>query len=334
MAKSEKQKLKLLVLLRIFEEKTDEEHRISIGEIIRELEKEGIRAERKSLYDDFQTLREAGYDIQGSKTAEGYTYCMGKRTFELAELKLLVDSVQSAKFITRAKSDELITKLETFCSRYNAGKLQRQVYVSGRVKTGNEEIFGNVDCIHEAIAGNRKITFRYWNWNVKKETEFRKGGARYQVSPWGLLWEDENYYLVAFDDADQKLKHYRVDKMNDILLTEEKREGGDSCRGLDLADYSRKTFGMFGGEEKKVTLLCENRYAGVMIDRFGKEVFMVPKGKDHFSVTVKVALSSQFTAWVMGLSGGVVVTSPKEVKELMQKEAQALLSAYEEKVLD
>lgn len=329
MAEGDNRKQKLIWLLRIFSEKTDEDHRLSMSGIIEELAKVDISAERKSVYRDIETLKDLGYDIQGERDDTGtYGYFMGMRRFELAELKLLVDSVQSARFITRKKSGELIKKLETLCSSYDAKKLQRQVFVAGRIKSMNEGVFNNVDLIHEAIGENEKITFRYWNWNVKKEMELRHNGALYKVSPWGLSWDSENYYMIAFDDTDKKIKHYRVDKMMKIRVTGEKREGRDAYEGIDLADYSRKTFGMFGGEERTVTLRCEDRFAGVMIDRFGKDVFLVPGKDGHFTVTVKVAVSSQFIGWVMGLSEGVTVTAPSDVVEMIRKEAERVLSEY------
>ena len=288
-------------------------------EMIKELEKYDVQAERKSVYNDIALLKEFGYDIIGEQTKDGYAYYMAMRQFELPELKLLVDSVQSAKFITERKSNELIKKLETLCSEHEAKQLQRQVFVSGRIKTMNESIFNNVDQIHLAINANKKITFQYWNWNVNKEMVLRKDGAQYKVSPWGLSWDDENYYLVAFDDEEKKIKHYRVDKMLRIAITNEKREGRDSYRGIDMAEYSKKTFGMFGGEERTVTIECENQFAGVMIDRFGKDVFMVKRDENHFAISPKVAVSPQFIGWIIGLGEGVKVSAPEDVvKQIRQ----------------
>ena len=313
MPRKENQKLKVLYPLKILQDKTDFEHRISMPEMIKELEKYDVQAERKSIYNDIALLNEFGYDIIGEQTRDGYAYYMAMRQFELPELKLLVDSVQSAKFITERKSNELIKKLETLCSEHEAKQLQRQVFVSGRIKTMNESIFNNVDQIHLAISENKKITFQYWNWNINKEMVLRKDGAQYKVSPWGLSWDDENYYLVAFDDEEKKIKHYRVDKMLRISITNEKREGRDSYRGIDMADYTKKTFGMFGGEERTVTIECENQFAGVMIDRFGKDVSMVKRDENHFAISPKVAVSPQFIGWIIGLGEGVKVSAPDDV---------------------
>lgn len=328
MPSNDLKKVKILRVLEILSENTDEGHHISMAGILEELERYGIKAERKGIYRDIESLRDLGYDIIGERDMDGYSYYMASREFELAELKLLVDSVQSARFITRKKSDELIKKLESLCSVHDAKKLQRQVFVAGRVKSMNEAVFRNVDLLHEAIGENKKIAFLYWNWNVKKEMELRHGGAEYRVSPWGLSWDSENYYMIAYDEAEQKIKHYRVDKMQKIRILPEKREGRDAYRGIDLAEYTKKTFGMFGGEERTVSLRCEERMAGVIIDRFGKDVFLVPAKDGTFSVTVKVAVSGQFIGWLMGLSGGVEVTSPADVRELVYREAEKIIASY------
>lgn len=197
MAKLPNQKLKILYLMKVLLEKTDESHSITMPEIIAELEAYGITAERKSIYNDMECLRQYGLDIIGEQYDRTYYYRIGNRQFELAELKLLVDSVQSAKFLTAKKSNRLIKKIEGLASKYEASQLHRQVYVAERIKTMNESIYYNVDNIHNAIAKNSKITFQYFQWNVKKEMELRKNGALYEVSPWALSWNDENYYLVA-----------------------------------------------------------------------------------------------------------------------------------------
>ena len=218
MAKSEKQKLKLLYIMQCLTEKTDAEHSVTTQEIIDYLALQGINAERKSIYTDIDLLIDYGMDIvKNSGRSGGYT--LVSRQFELAELKLLVDAVQSSKFITTKKSRDLIGKLETLCSKYEAGQLHRQVVVTNRNKTVNENIYYNVDIIYNAIAENVKIQFQYFEWDVNKEMHLRRNGKVYEVSPWLLTWDDENYYLVGYDSEADTLKHYRVDKMTDIALT-------------------------------------------------------------------------------------------------------------------
>ena len=253
---------------------------------------------------------------------------MVNRPFELPELKLLVDAIQSSEFITERKTNALIKKLEQLVSKYEAVKLQRQVYVTGRIKTMNESIYYTVDAIHNAISENRKIKFQYYQWNVKKEMELRHNGAWYHVSPWGLSWYNENYYLVGYDSDAGQIKHYRVDKMLHIQMSEEKREGKEHFKKLDMADYAKKSFGMFGGKEQEVKLLVTNDLAGVIIDRFGKDVMMIPEDEDHFTVNVDVYVSKQFLGWIFSLGEGVRILGPTEVIEQMQQEIERLVRQY------
>ncbi len=329
MAKGNNQKLKLLYLIQIFSRETDEDHKLTMPEIISRLAGLGVNADRKTLYLDFEELRHFGYDIIGEATGRSYYYYLGARDFELPELKLLVDAVQSAKFITDKKSKELIGKLESLVSRHQASQLQRQVTISGRVKTMNESIYYNVDKLHEAIAKDVRITFQYYRWNVKKEMELRKNGDFYTVSPWKLMWDDENYYLVGFDSLDRKIKHYRVDKMLRITLTGEHREGKDAFHKFDLPRYTRSLFGMFGGEEMYVTLEAENEMVGVLIDRFGKDIPIMPAGDaGHFRTSVNVAVSNQFLGWIMAIGNGVRIIGPDVVLEQMRAEIRRLSGQY------
>jgi len=325
MAKSANQKLKLLYIAKILNEKTDEEHPITTKELIEELEKYEIRAERKSIYDDMEQLQQFGYDIVSSKSKSAGGYYLASREFELPELKLLVDAVQSSKFITIKKSKELIRKLESFANIYDGKQLQRQVFVSNRVKTENEKIYYNVDEIHRGIQLNKKISFQYFEWNIGKKMQFRKEGDRYQVSPWALIWRDENYYLVAFDENDSKIKHYRVDKMNEISLEEESRNGLEHFEQFNIAEYANRTFGMYGGREEIVTLQFTNRLVGVVLDRFGKEVDIRKRDEEHFLVRVKVALSGQFYGWITGIGPEAKIIAPNSVVEEYKEYLQAIL---------
>lgn len=328
MAKGANQKLKLLYLMKILMEKTDETHGITMPEIISSLEAYGVSAERKSIYSDMENLRLYGLDIIGDKEDGVYKYSIGNRQFELAELKLLVDSVQSAKFITAKKSNELIKKIESFGSKYEASQLHRQVYVSERVKTMNESIYYNVDLIHTAIGSNSKITFQYFQWDVNKKMVLKRNGERYELSPWALTCSNENYYLIAYDSVEAKIKHFRVDKMLKINITGEKREGRDSFNQFDMGIYEKKMFGMFTGEEQSVKLLCKNYMAGVIIDRFGKDVILNKVDDEHFAANVKVVVSIQFLSWVMGLGDGVKITGPESVVEQMKEEVIRLGEMY------
>ncbi len=328
MAKGDNQKLKMLYLAQIFSECTDDRHGLTMPEIISKLDAYQVNADRKTLYLDFAELKRYGMDIISEKIGKQTYYQLASRRFELAELKLLVDSVQAAKFITDRKSQELIKKLETLVSTYEAKQLQRQVVITGRIKTANKKIFYNVDMLHAAISGNRQVTFRYFQWNVKKQQVLRHGGALYQVSPWCLTWDDEYYYLVAYDSAEAKIKHYRVDKMLDLSVTDAPREGQRAFRDFDLAKYAKSIFGMFAGEEVTVDLEGRNEMAAVLIDRFGKDLMLIPKDEEHFTTHVNVMLSRQFLGWIMALGDGIRITGPAPVLQKMQEEVRRLNSQY------
>lgn len=329
MAKSSNQKLKLMYLMKILLERTDETHSITMPEIIKALAAYGVSAERKSIYSDIENLRLYGLDIIGTQEDRTYHYHIGNRRFELAELKLLVDSVQSSKFITEKKSNRLIKKIEGLASRYEALQLQRQVFVAGRVKTMNESIYYNVDKIQTAISDNARITFQYFQWNAEKKMELRHDGALYEVSPWSLSWDDENYYLIAYDGAEEgSIKHFRVDKMLHINFTNKRREGEREFKAFDMAAYAKKTFGMYGGKEEKVCLECDNSLAGVMIDRFGKDVSMIRLDNERFMVNVEVAVSRQFLGWIIALGEGVVIKEPQSVVNQMKEVIDGLICQY------
>ncbi|MEG0228633.1 MAG: WYL domain-containing protein [Lachnospiraceae bacterium] len=328
MPKGTNQKLKLYYLMKIMLEKTDDDHCITMPEIIAALDQYGVSAERKSIYTDLADLEKMGVDVIGEPFGKTYHYHLGSRQFELAELKLLVDAIQSSKFITARKSNELIHKLETMCSEYEAKELQRQVYVSGRIKTMNESIYYNVDYIHNAIGHNRKILFQYFQWNTKKKMELRHDGEYYHISPWGLSWDDENYYLVGYDSENQMIKHYRVDKMVKIKMSEETRDGKKEFKEFDVAAYAKKSFAMYGGKEENVKLLMDNCLAGVVIDRFGKDVHMVPANEDQFTTIVDVAVSRPFISWVFSLGPGATIIGPESVVNQVHEEIQRLTTQY------
>ncbi len=328
MPRSSNQKLKLLTIMDLLLQSSDPEHPVSMKTILAHLKSQGISAERKSVYDDIEALRTYGLDILTVPDGQGKGYCVGQRTFELPELKLLVDSVQSSKFITRKKSMALIKKIEQLTSTHQARLLQRQVFVTNRIKTMNESIYYNVDEIHNGISNNRQIRFRYFDLTVKKERRYRKDGAWYQVSPFALTWDDENYYLVAFDSQAGIIKHYRVDKMTDISSTESPRDGLEVYDSLDMAVYSRKIFGMFSGQEQPVELRFDNHLVGAVLDRLGSEVLLHPDGEDHFTVRAQVVPSPQFFAWVFGFGEMAQILGPASVVEQMRAQLTQCLAAY------
>lgn len=327
MAKSENQKQKLLYIAQYLMEQTDETHAVSTPQLIEYLASQGIKAERKSIYNDIDTLNDFGMDIIRSEEHRG-GYMLASRPFELAEVKLLVDLVQSSKFITEKKSRELIGKLETLTSKYDAKAMQRQVEIVGRSKTHNETIYYNVDLVHNAIHKNVKIRFRYFDWDVNKKMQLRHDGAWYEVSPWKLTWDDENYYLMAFEEKSNSIRFYRVDKIVDISLTEKERVGKDAFENMDMAAFSKKTFGMFAGEEKTVRLRCENSLTGVIVDTFGTDVSLRPDGDNHFVARMDVVVSPQFFGWLAGLGARVEIVSPDEVRGEYKSYLSDIVSKY------
>lgn len=334
MPKSPNQKLKLLYLLKILRDQTDEEHYMNASELIEQLGKYGISCERKSIYSDLEALQNFGYDVIHTKGKGSSGYYLGSREFELAELKLLVDVVQASRFITQKKSRQLISKLEQFAGSREAGKLQRQVYVAGRVKTENESIYYNVDFIHRAIQENRQISFQYMEWNMERRLVPRKGGTLYRVSPWALSWNDENYYLVAHDADSGKIKHYRVDKMGSIRLEQESRLGGEIFRSFDIAEYTNKTFGMYGGREETVTLAFRDRLIGVVIDRFGRDTDIRRQEDGVFRIRVKLAVSGQFFGWLTGLGRDAWLLGPAETVEEYRRYLADIAAGYREEWTD
>lgn len=327
MPRSSNQKLKPLYLMDFLMRNSDENHPVTLQQMIDHLSGYGISAERKSIYDDIEVLRQYGIDIMRSGGKSG-GYYIASRTFELAELKLLVDSVQSSKFITEKKTLSLIAKIEALTSVHEGKLLGRQVYVKNRIKSMNESIYYNVDEIHNGIALDSRIRFKYFEYNVARERVFRKNGAWYEVSPYALAWDDENYYMIAFDSGAGIIKHYRVDKMANISLTNEPRDGQELFEGIDPAVYTRQVFGMFSGNSEPVRMRFANHLAGAVIDRFGRDAMLIPEDAEHFSVTAGVAVSPQFFAWICGFGTEAAITAPESVVSRMREYTRGIADMY------
>ncbi len=321
------QKLKIMYLMKILLDETDETHDITLNEIVKKLKSYNVTAERKSLYDDIENLRQFGFDIIGSQYDRSYHYKIASRDFQLVELKLLVDAVQSAKFITKKKSDELIKKIENFASKYEAKQLHRQVNVNGRVKSMNERVYYSVDTIHDALCKECQIKFQYFSWTVDKKMELKHDGTYYSVSPWALCWDDEKYYLIGYDNREMKIKHFRVDKMTNVSTTDEKRLGKESFSEIKMSEYTNKLFGMFDGDLESVTLLCENHTANVIIDRFGTDIPIIKTDKEHFTVKVRVSVSKIFLGWIMAIPG-IKIVAPESTVNMMKSEIKRLQEMY------
>ena len=312
MPKAEKQKQKLLYILKMLYEKSDENHPIRTDAIIAMLDREGIKAERKSIYNDMDTLRDFGYDIILTRGKNG-GYFLAYRDFDVAELKVLVDAVQASRFITTKKSKELIGKITTLTGEHEAKNLKREVFVMNRVKSENEAIYYNVDEIFEAIENNKQITFKYLEYSINKEAVPRRNGKLYKVSPLALAWNEEKYYLIAYDAESDLIKNYRVDKIKDAVVLSDARIINEKCKKFDVADYCNRAFGMYSGEDETLTVRFPNGLIGVVIDRFGKEISTHTVDENHFTARLKVSVSPQLFGWLTGLGPEVQIVSPKNV---------------------
>lgn len=326
MAKTENQKLKLLLLKEYLEQNTDAEHPASIHDLVAFLEESGVPAERKSVYRDIQLLMDYGCDIVATK-GKTAGYFMAAGTFDLAELKLLADAVLASKFLTERKSAQLIKKLGTLTSRHQAVELRRDLVVSGRVKSMNESVIYNVDALHAAIRADSQISFRYFEWDRDKERVFRKQTRT--ASPFALCWDDANYYLIAHT-AEHGITHFRVDKMTNIRQTGEPRVQTPETRGLDLASYGKQVFGMFSGSLRQVRMRFENSLAGVVIDRFGKDIMLIPDGPAHFTCMAEIMVSPIFYGWIASFGTRVRLLSPQDVVEGFLDTCRSTLEQYRE----
>lgn len=329
MPRQSDQKKKLFALYQILYEHTDDTHGLTMAEILSKLQSQGITAERRSIYDDIEILQnDFGYDIEARKTTTT-RYHLQSREFELSELKLLVDSVQASKFITEKKTYSLIKKLEKLCSKYEAQSIQGQVYLTNRIKSMNQSIYYNTGDIHKAITEGKQISFQYLTYTITKEEAFRRGGTRYQVSPFALIYAEENYYLLAYDGKVEIFKHYRVDRMKNIQISQKDREGIEQFQQIDMARYTTQTFSMFGGEAERLTLEFSNHLIGVVVDRFGKDIPIRKTDEEHFQVSVDVVVSEQFFGWLFGLGTGARIVSPQSAAERMIKSLEDVKKAYE-----
>jgi predicted DNA-binding transcriptional regulator YafY len=314
--------------MKILMEKTDEHHPITVNEIIEELAKYDISAERKSIYSDIELLTSFGIDIICEK-GRANKYFVGSRDFELPELKLLVDAVQSSKFITYKKSEQLIKKIERLTSIHEAKELHRQVVVADRIKMMNESIYYNVDEIHKAIQNNKQIKFKYFDYNLDKKIEFRRNGEWYFASPYALTWSDDNYYMIAYYERYNDISNFRVDRMAAIQMVKEERIMCEDTENFNVADYSKKFFRMFSGEMETVKLQVDNSLINVVIDRFGKDIVINKQDDDHFTITVDVVATNTFLGWLFMFGDKVKILSPEHLIDKMKNMIRRVVDLYE-----
>ncbi len=327
MSKQAYVKPKLLILRDIFLEKTDENHALTVSELIKELSMYGISVERKTLYDDINILTAYGLDIVISKRSHSNTYYVASRTFQDEELQVLANAVASSKFLTNKKSNELIKKLEKLTSVYNAKELKRTIYIEGRVKNFNEQIYYNINSLHDAINRKKKITFRYFSYALNKKKEYRHNGEVYAVSPYYIVWENDYYYLICYCDKHQNISRYRIDRMVNVNVSEESYKVPNDTE-QELAKSLRSTFSMYGGDKKIVTIEFANELIDVIIDRFGSDVRITKKSDSTFNVSVEVQISPPFWGWLFQFGTKAKIVYPQSIVEEAKKEAQTLAEIY------
>lgn len=327
MPKSRNQKLKLLYIKEMLEKETDENNKLTVKDIIDRLDDLDIKAERKSVYDDIEYLIYHGVDIICEKSNSNQ-YFVASREFELAEVKLLVDIVQSSKFLTEKKSNSLIKKIETLCSKHEAESLQRQVFVSNRVKNMNESIYITVDMIQNAISQGHKINFKYLNYSISDKKVLKKNGEPYIISPFALIYDEEKYYLLGYDSENEMFKHYRVDKIIDIVETDENNDGIDEFKNIDLGKYNKHIFSMFGGEVQKIKLDFDNSILGSIIDRFGKNLIFQKIDENTTRITCDVAVSNPFFGWLTSFGEKIKLVSPENVVNDYKQHLQKITKNY------
>ena len=317
-------KLKLLYLARFLQEETDEQHPKTLQDMLSYLAAHGITAERKSVYDDLELLSLYGMDVQ-SVRGKTYGYFLGQRDFQLPELKLLIDVVQSSPFLTRNKSMELINKLEHLTSRPNARQLRRQVYVLGRVRTHNEQLYYAVDGLHTAINDDRQVTFRYFDWQPDGSTAYRRDGALYRVDPVALC-VDRHYYLVSYDPAIEDYRHYRVDRMEGLTVTDTPRD--PLPEGFDLGRYVKTIFDMYNGRTETVRLRFDRALTNVVIDRVGADAQIRPDG-GSVVITAPVEVGPTFFGWLAQFGPQAELLSPEDVRQEFAAHCRATLELYQ-----
>ena len=321
MGRTDTQNLKLLYMKDFFEEKTDEDHPAKAPEIIEYLHQHGVDVERKAIYPGVRALESYGLVLKDPDKDRNKTYYLRERDFEPSEVKLILDSVASSKFLSEKKSLELMKKLKKLVNVHHRHELDRQVKVAGRVKSMNESTINNLDHIHNAVTANKTLKFKYFHYNVKKEQEFTREGKYYEVSPWVVIYDNSNYYLLAYVDDD--IRTFRVDRMKSVHTGENERQGKEQFESFDLGKYTKQTFGMFSGKEEKVDMVFHNSLIDTVIDKFGKDVWIMPVDDHHFKATATVAVSSQFFGWIFGLGGKVTIVGPdpvvKQMKDMLGK---------------
>ena len=325
MPKSDNQKLKIFYILDYLQRNSREDHPVRATELTGWLNRVyNISCDRKTVYSDIAALQDYGVDIISVPGKNG-GYYIASRNFELPELKLLIDAVQSSRYLTEKKSRELIEKLCDQCNEHDASLMRRTVLVSGRVKSMNETIYYNVDTIQEAITQNRQISFRYFDWDLGGKRRYRE--KEYLASPYGLCQDHENCYLLAFSQR-HGITSYRVDRMTEIQLSDQMRTPCPELTGKALNEHANRLFQMYAGDTTDVKLRFHRSLINVVIDRFGKDTMLIPDGEEYFNFTVNVAVSPMFLSWVIGFGNKAKILYPQSVADQCCDLCRETLSQY------
>lgn len=315
-------------LLKYLYENTDEEHPISTTELVRIFVSEDAHAKRKTVKDDIDVLVGEGFDIVTVR-GRNNSFFLGTRKFELPEVKLLIDAVSSSRFISAEKSETLISKLTDMVSRHQAEKVCRHLYTAEHVKADNKQIYYIVDAVTDAINEGKKIRFQYFDYDGKKEKCLRHDGSEYSVSPYALVWDDSHYYMCGYSDAKQMIVNYRVDRMCNTEIKDEKAVA--LPEGFSMDDYVRKQFHMFAGDETEVVLECRDDMMKYIIDQFGEEVETRKVSEDTFQAKVHVADSPTFYGWVFPFEGKIQIVEPEEIREKYRSMVKAADRTFRKK---
>lgn len=312
--------IRILHLFQFLYRNTDEMNPASVADILRFWELQGICSERKQVYKDIALLQDFGVDVIRIKSTQNH-YFIGDRLFELPELKLLVDAVESSRFITSKKSGDLIRKLGQLTSSAQAEQLDRHIYMDGMLKPSNEAIYYIVDTIQSSIQSNQQISFQYYEYLPTKEKVLKHQGYRYQFTPYALIWNRDHYYVVGWSEKHMKLSQFRVDRMTSVEMMD---QPGHQLLGFEPAEYVQKVFGMYPDDLQMVTLFCENDVMRSIIDRFGEGVRTEVVDDDHFQAIVEVAPSPPFFGWIFTFAGKIRILKPDNVLEEMRQMASWL----------
>ena len=325
MPTSPNQKKKALYLMKILMDRTDEEHTLTIQELIAALAEYGVAAERKSIYSDLELLRNYGLDIvmRQEKTC---SYFVASRQFEIPELKLLVDAVQSSRFITHKKSSELINKLSSLTSNHQAKQLKRQVLTASRPKAINESVYYSIDAIHTAINTGKQISFRYFDYDIGKTRIYRRNGELYYQTPVALCWNDDKYYLICYSGKYDSFVHYRVDRMDGVSVCQARAEKVDK-KSFNISEHIKHVFGMYGGKVVRAKLLFDKSLVNAVLDRFGADTRLYKNG-DCFEINVEVPESLVFLSWIAQFGGKAEIISPESLRKAMRELIDELNQKY------